>query len=126
MINFQNKRRFKKSLGSPIFTLILILVLVFLFESGYSIFEKKQDTSNRHDLVASQLHNIESEREFLETEIEYMQTDRGKEEEVRKQFGVAEEGELMAVIVDSEENEGDFISSEPKRGLWAKILDFFR
>ena len=126
MINFQNKRRIRQTLGSPAFTIVLLLILVFLFESGFSIFEKKQDTSTRHDLVASEMRNMESERAFLETEIQYMATERGKEEEVRKKFGVAEEGELMAVIVESDEGEEEGVSVSEKRSLWSRFIGIFK
>jgi cell division protein FtsB len=126
VINFQNKRRIRQTLGSPAFTIVLLLILVFLFESGFSIFEKKQDTSTRHDLVASEMRNMESERAFLETEIQYMATERGKEEEVRKKFGVAEEGELMAVIVESDEGEEEGVSVSEKRSLWSRFIGIFK
>jgi hypothetical protein len=69
---------------------------------------------------------MESERAFLETEIQYMATERGKEEEVRKKFGVAEEGELMAVIVESDEGEEEGVSVSEKRSLWSRFIGIFK
>lgn len=126
MIEFQRKKKTRRYFNSPILTAVLILVLVFLVFSGRNIFLKKKGVDYQYDLANSESRSVQDEKVFLSEEIKHMSTDRGIEEEIRKKFGVAEEGEMMAVIIEPEDNGVQAVSPDEEKGFWSKFLDLFR
>ena len=64
----------------------------------------------------------------MQAKIDYLNSERGLEEEIRDKFNVAKEGEEVIVIVGPEIGKPDDTKKEGSlvKGLWSRILDVFK
>lgn len=102
MLGSTQQRTLRKVLNSP-FTLGGVLVLVALlywsiFERGFIAHEVKE----RRVQVESEVAALRQRQITLEADVEYLQSERGQEAEMRRQFDVALPGEQVVVIVDEQ------------------------
>lgn len=102
MREFQERRRLKKIfLSRPVF--FLLAVLVFLSSASvYKVYKKSREAVLRNRAVENELSELEKKRDELGANIRWLQTEEGKEEELRKKFQVGKEGEEYMVIIDQE------------------------
>jgi cell division protein FtsB len=122
---FQRKRPYRILLSSPFLSVILIGLTLFLVARAVDIRNKMKSTDTTLEVSSQESMSLEQRKEFLESEIERLSTDRGMEEEIRTKFGVAAAGEELAILVDPSSGENDEVLYE-KRSLWQKFLDIFR
>jgi cell division protein FtsB len=125
MLKFYQKSRLKRLLYSPIVLLPFALLLLFLASGVWNVYSKEREARERRDRKVAELAELEQRATALETEIEKLSSERGREAEVREKFEVAREGERVIVIVEPEEN-GAEASPEEERTWWQKILDWLR
>ena len=105
LFDFHQKRKLRAVINSP-FTQGFILLLVFWIGwSAYVRFEIAMEMRDRRILVEQQTATLEDRKEALQTQVEYLSSERGIEAEMRRQFDVALPGEQVVVIVEEESNE---------------------
>lgn len=68
------------------------------------------------------METLVEQGERLERDIEYLESDLGKEAELRKRFGTGREGELMAVVMDFEYKKKIDLET-PEEGFWQDIKE---
>jgi len=97
---------------------LLLVVLVFI---GISVFERYQVERymSARRIAAEEEYQALLERKVdLQERVEYLQGDRGIEEEIRQHFDVAKEGEQVVILL-GEDNEPVIEIQEPEeRRKW--------
>jgi len=100
MKNFQKRRGFKYYLESkPALILLLILLVLFAWKI-FGLIGKLEDTHKNKKAEEAKIEDLEKRKAQLTSDIEKLGTDKGKEEILRQNFGLAKEGEQLIVIVD--------------------------
>jgi cell division protein FtsB len=107
MFDFHEKRKMKAILYSKGVFVLLILIAVLLSVSVYNRFVVTQDTKIRLNERREDLESLEMRAEVLQTKVDYLESDRGIEEELRNRFDVAKEGERVIVILEDKEKKSD-------------------
>ncbi|MBT3282976.1 hypothetical protein HN375_02345 [bacterium] len=124
MLDFHEKRRFKRLLYSKVTLVILGFIVIWLAFAVWSMYKKERDTRLRRIEQKEVLNELEGREESLREEIERLSTERGIEQEVRSKFEVGKDGEEMIIIVDNPEDEG-FSNKEIKKTFWQKVFSWF-
>lgn len=83
--------KFKYMLG----TLILFIVSISLIKSSFQVFKSK----NRLDVIKREVAELEMEKEQLEQDIKYKQTEEYIEEKARNNLNLVKPGEKVYVVV---------------------------
>ena len=106
MFDFHEKRKIKSILYSKVVVGILLLIAVLLSVSVYNRFVAAKEMRVKLDSRRAALHELEQRAEMLRAKVEYLDNDRGIEEELRNRFDVAREGEKVIILVNKrKENE---------------------
>ena len=124
MLDFHEKRRFKRLLYSKVTLVILGFIVIWLAFAVWSMYKKERDTRLRRIEQKEVLNELEGREESLREEIERLSTERGIEQEVRSKFEGGKDGEEMIIIVDNPEDEG-FSNKEIKKTFWQKVFSWF-
>ena len=104
MFDFYQMRKLRALLNSPL-TQGVLVVLVFLAAwSAYVRFEIATEMADRRLEVEAQVAELRERQITLEEEVSYLESERGVEAEMRRQFDVALPGEQVVVIVEEESN----------------------
>lgn len=89
-------RLFLKRLG-----LLALFILALLAASGvWGVFQKERETAARRAEAEALRVDLETREKKLRADITTLQSDRGLEATLRAQYGLAEEGEGLIVIVE--------------------------
>lgn len=99
MSEFRKKRKTRRLIYSKVSLLIAFAILVFMSLSTFNIYKKYRESYENKKSAKQELENLEQRNRELSSRIERLRTERGLEEEIRKKFNVAKEGEGVVVIV---------------------------
>lgn len=86
---------------------VLIVLFAFLVLFGYNmigLIGKERETSNKKELVLSQIDAMKQREKELIKNTAKLETEEGKEEIIREKYQVSKEGEKIIIIVDEENN----------------------
>lgn len=124
MRNFQERKRHVRRLRSMLIAIILVVVIIFLSRSVFSLYKKNKITRETLGQSNGELDSLEERKFALEKELENLSTDRGVESVVRGKFNVAKEGErVITIIEDDTATSTDDLDAE---GSFWKSLFFWR
>lgn len=119
MRDFQKNRRWKNILESwPILIILGILVIFFIF-TMVGFIGKLQITRENRKIAEQKVAELEQNKERLNSDIDRLKTDEGKEENIREKFGFVKEGEGVIVIV---EDKNPPIAEEDSKGGFFNFL----
>ena len=124
MIDFQQKKQFKKIIHSKVFFLVFLIIIIFLGRSTYDIYQRQKLSATNYTGVKKNYDSIKERKDMLESEIDRLKTDTGIEEEIRGKFNVAKPGETVVTIVDSTSTSAG--SGSVKRGFWSGFWGIFK
>lgn len=102
MAGFGKKKKFTEYLYSKPSIFILLVIVVFLSISVYERFSVEREMALRKAQTQQDRQELLERKTQLEERVEYLSGERGIEEEIRKHFDVAKEGEQVVIIVDKE------------------------
>ncbi len=102
MFDFQQKRKIKNWYGSRVTQGIVLFLALLVIFSAINRYLIAVDMAERRATVEAEIHSLESRRQSLETEVQYLSNERGIEAEMRRQFDVAREGEQVVIILEDE------------------------
>lgn len=128
MIEFQQKKKIRKILYSPIVLIILFIILAILLRSLWGVYEKERISSENLSKEKNELEKLSIREKNLARALEYLKTDQGIENEIRSKFRVVKEGEKVAVIVgeDATNTKRQLSTvSTTTPSLWYRILNWF-
>jgi cell division protein FtsB len=100
MFDFYEKRKLRGILFSKLTAGALFVAACLLAVSAYDRYVAEQGTRERREERAAELERVQQRAATLEARVNWMESDRGKEEALREQFDVARSGEEVIVIVD--------------------------
>jgi len=125
MKEFERKRTAKKILYSKFTIFILAVILGLLLKGMFSIYLKVRESENNLDFVQAKFSELEDRQQNLNEKILNIQSDIGREEQIRNKFSLAKEGEKAIFIVGEEEQapkeqEKSFLGS-----FWFKATSWF-
>lgn len=124
MIDFQQRRQFKKIFYSKVSFLILIFLVFFMGKATYGIYKKSMISASNYAAVEKSYQNLRNRKDMLESEIDRLQTEKGVEEEIRSRFSVAKPGETVVTIVKGSSTQDNI--NKPEAGFWSKFWSIFR
>ncbi len=79
------------------------MVFVFLAISVYDRYSVEREmAARRHDIELEQ-QDLVKRKEAIEEKVKYLEGERGIEEELRKRFDVAKEGEKVVILLGDDE-----------------------
>ena len=78
---------------------LIFFLVIFSAINRYLI---AADMADRRAAVENEIHSLETRRQSLEQEVNYLSNERGIEAEMRRQFDVAREGEQVVIILEDE------------------------
>lgn len=75
-------------------------------------------------MAKQELAELEKKEGELRSEVDLLQSDQGKEQEIRKKFSVTKEGEEVVFLVDRK-NPSNTPEQEEERGFFGNIWHWF-
>lgn len=99
----------------------LFLGVIGLGRSVYLVWQKNETSREIRATAEADLAAVAARRAALKLRVKRLETARGQEEEIRKNFPVAREGEQVVIILDGEE-EPKATSSERQSTGWWKLF----
>ena len=112
MFGTSQQRTLRKWLNSPWVLGVVIILVGMLFFSVLERFFIATEVRDRRQQVEAEVENLRQRQVTLEADVGYLQSERGQEAEMRRQFDVALPGEQVVVIVE-EQNDTNDISTIP-------------
>ena len=100
----------------PALIVLGIIILIFSW-SVIRFWGKMAETRKNKEIAEAKTETLREQKGALRADIEKLETDRGKEEFFRENYGLAKEGEEVIIIVDKTPE-----AEEPERG---RIRSFF-
>ena len=123
MRNFQQKRNWRNILESKPFLIFFGIIILFFAWSIFGLWNKMQDTEKNKKIAEDQITNLEQQKQKLTGDINNLNTDQGKEEIFRENFGLAKEGENETVIL----NDTTLPPPPPAHsGFWGFMKNIFK
>ncbi len=124
MLEFQQKRRIRKIIYSPVVLILLALIAALFIRAAWNIHIKEAESRAYLAQAQAQLDNLSAQQQTLQQSVDVLSTPQGKDAEIRSEYLVVKPGEQVAVIVDSAAAT-DTATSTPDNGFWASIAHFF-
>jgi cell division protein FtsB len=125
MIDFQQRRSFRKFFYSKITLFFLVIFIFFMAKQVYEIYLKNKISRESLSIATKNYEALKTREKMLSLEIERLKTEAGIEEEIRNKYNVARPGEEVVVIVDKEK-ESSSTKENKTEGFWQKFLNFFK
>ncbi|MCD5381508.1 MAG: hypothetical protein LR008_02935 [Candidatus Pacebacteria bacterium] len=109
MFDFYQKRKLRTIINSPYTQGFILALALWVGVSAYVRYDIAMEMLERRELSEQKTDILESRKQALEEQVQYLTNERGIEAEMRRQFDVALEGEQVVVIVDDEQEESEII-----------------
>ncbi len=124
MSRLKNKNKINKIVYSwPV--LILILIIVSLIgKSVWGVYQNEKISRGNKQYSEGKYQELKNKSDLIISEIEMLETEKGVETEIRDKFRVVKEGEQLAIIINSGDEEDMGEIKEEK--IWVKIWNFFK
>ncbi len=121
MREFQERRRLKEFFHSRYAIGFLLLLIILLVNAVWGIRVKYEKSKNMAATAVVDLEALKERERVLRDAVEALNTEEGKEKELRDRFGVVKEGERMIILVDEEVKESP--AEITKKSWWSKLWD---
>lgn len=102
MFDFYQRRKLRAVLNSPIAQMLVALLAFSAAWSAYVRYDIAMEMADRRAETEASVAALEARREELAEQVRYLESERGIEAELRRQFDVALPGEQVVVIVEEE------------------------
>jgi cell division protein FtsB len=121
MFDFHEKRKIRSIVYSrPVVGLLVVLTLM-LSTSVYHRYTVATEMKQKLVEREQELEGLRQRAQLLESKVQYMQDDRGIEEELRNRFDVVKEGEQVIILIDPEEKEDVGTSTMYEGGIQKNV-----
>lgn len=124
MLEFQEKRKFKKLIYSKITLVLLLIIIALLLNAIWGMYIKQHTAITNFDKTAAVYDSLQTRQEMISSEIERLKTSVGIEEEIRQKYGLVKPGEEVIVMVG--DNTASSSADSSSVGFWQKIKDWFK
>ena len=123
MLDSQQKRKVNQVLYHKVTLVVLFVVVLFVIRATWIVYQKKLESEELRDISLRYKNVLEERDRELGLQMDRLETEAGKEAEIRSKFSVAKEKENIVVIVEDSSTTKPAISS---KSLWQKFLDLFK
>ncbi len=123
MFDFEEKKVIKNIIYSKVSLLILFVLLILVAKGAWNAYGDARVTKENKTLAEQQLLELGERGDSILAEIEQLNTQEGKEKEIRSKFSVIKDGEKMIMVVDSKDSLVDY--SKEKNSVWERFLRLF-
>lgn len=123
MREFEQKKKLRKILYSRTVIFILCIVVVFLSQATWKVYKKEKITRDNLNQIADEYKKLEARESSIKSSVDFLQTDKGVESEIRSKFRAVKPGEQVAIIINDEVKKE--IPPMPPETFWMKIKKFF-
>ena len=120
MRNFERNRGKKSIMESPLALIVLGIIILIFSWSVIRFWGKMAETRKNKEIAEAKTETLREQKGALRADIEKLETDRGKEEFFRENYGLVKEGEEVIVIVDKAPE-----AEEPERSPISNFFSFF-
>lgn len=103
----------------------LTVLIILLVRPTWKIFEKSRESKENLKKAQTELAQLETRERQLASDVAYLRTEHGRDQEIRDKFGVAKNGETMVVIVrDNNESEPVEVAARPNffKRVWSGFI----
>ncbi len=125
VFDFHEKRRIKSWVFSKLSVGVLLLLSALLSASVYERYQKERETARTYRERAAEHAALEAQAAALEARVQYIQSERGIEEEIRERYDAIRDGERTVVVLDAPEPAGqpsrpaaEQVEKRPARFSW--------
>jgi cell division protein FtsB len=125
MREFQERRRMRRFLHSRYAIAVLLVLCALLARGVWSVYQKYERSKELAQRTQGELAELEARQKTLSQLNASLETEQGKEREIRDRFGVVKPGERMVVVVDDATRTDDG-QSDGAGGWWQRFLGWFR
>lgn len=109
------------------FGIAFLGILVLLLAWGVLGFAlKRQETVANKRIAKDKVLQLEKRKEKLEEDIKYLNTDKGKEQVFRKDYGMGLPGEGLIIVVDDKKIEPKNPEKASRSVRFPRINSFFK
>jgi cell division protein FtsB len=102
VFDFHEKRKIKSWLFSRTSIALLLVASGLLSVSVFERYQKERETALKYAERSAELAELNVRAAALETKVDYMESARGIEDEIRHRYDVVKEGERAVIIMDEE------------------------
>lgn len=99
MEHLRERQKIKRRIYSRPVQIILLIVIIFLARSTWKIYQKNQEAKDSLMRAEAELSTLQLSSAELAEKIEDLESERGRDREIREKFGVAKDGEDVVIIV---------------------------
>ncbi|MBI5133981.1 MAG: septum formation initiator family protein [Candidatus Taylorbacteria bacterium] len=124
MREFEERRKVKKLLHSRYAIAALLVVLLLLSRGVWGAYQKYARSEEIAQRIEEEYSTLQEKEASLRSALSDLETEEGREREVRDRFGAVKEGERLIILVDDEAPAKQTVRFE-SRGLWQRIKDLF-
>lgn len=117
-MKFGKQNKYKNIIYSKVTILVLLVLVVFLGRSVWERFQIERDMAARATQAQAELDELSARKDDLEARVEYLEGERGIEEEVRKNFDVAKDGEQVIILMGNVEEEKESAVVPENAAAW--------
>lgn len=124
VFDFHEKRKIKSWLFSRTSIALLLIASGLLSVSVFERYQKERETAFKYTERAAELTELNARAAALESKVEYMESARGIEDEIRHRYDVVKEGEYAVIIMDAEKATSTPLPPPPpeKKGFFSRLL----
>jgi len=106
MFDFHEKRKIRSFLYSKWVVLSILIVSAFFVSAVYDRYVVASEMKAKLEVKRAELKELEQRAQALEAKVQYLEGERGIEEELRNRFDVIKEGEQVVILLDERRKEG--------------------
>ena len=103
---------------------LLLVLAVFLSGATWEVYQKEKNARAERDIALEAHESLTERKEKLSDDLTALESERGLEEEFRKRFPVAREGEEVIILVDAKDTAPSSTEST-ERGFWGTVRGWF-
>jgi len=122
-MKFGKQNKYKKALYSKVTIVGLLILVIFLGRSVLERLHIEREMAGRAAHTEAELNELTQRKDDLKERVEYLEGERGVEEEIRKNFDVAKEGEQVVILMGEGKEE---VVEEPQEQEVVKWYQFWR
>ena len=121
MVTLKTRRKIREWLSSRLAVGVLVVLFLLLVSPVWSMYRNYTESRELRSEAEREMEEITAQSERIEDEIRYLQSELGREDELRQRFTAGREGERVAIIFD--DGSGSVVEVGPDEGrtLWQSI-----
>jgi len=124
MDHLRIRQKIKKRLYSRTVQIILLIILILLTRSTFNVYKRQQEARKTFEKTYQELVDLQNSHNLLEEKNKELESERGRDREIREKFDVVKEGEAVVVIVQGKDLTPTNTPQE-ETSIWNKIWSGF-